>query len=512
VRALLALFVRSLKEDVRVKSTYIVRAALVMLVLFFLWITHSNSRWSGAVGRQFFTTVVWVDLFVLSVVGLSYFASAITEEKENETLGLLRMTNLDALSILLGKSTGRLLGALFILAAQLPFMLVAVTMGGLAVQQVIAGFVCLFGYVFLLANVGLFSSVVAKRSSTATMLSGAIIVALLVIPWWLGGSVQFVSATRLEQWLLAWAEATPFGRLTQVLYTGFSSSVFGWQFAASLIGGVIFFGLAWLIFERFADSSDEKPVPGLTVSVPDEITPARALAGRAQIPALPWKDYNYVAGGDMAVVVKCILAFVILLLGLPVLRFHDALMAFGGVMTFYMSLFLALCLSLDASRIFKREREQRTLSSLLILPLSARRLVWAKTTGCLKASWPAIAGLAIALSLLAIGAGNELLDEINEQRSYWVKDLFYATCLFAYALFTGLLLPTFIAWLSLRMRWGALPVGLTIWFFGSFGLGAILFSLAQEGAVILLPVISFCMLMGFWGSIPGKLEQLAAEE
>jgi ABC-type transport system involved in multi-copper enzyme maturation permease subunit len=512
VRALLALFVRSLKEDVRGKSTYIVRAALVMLVLFFLWITHSSARWSGAVGREFFTTVVWVDLFVLSVVGLSYFASAITEEKENETLGLLRMTNLDALSILMGKSTSRLLGALFILAAQLPFMLVAVTMGGLAVQQVIAGFVCLFGYVFLLANVGLFSSVVAKRSSTATMLSGAIIVALLVLPWWLGRSLQFLNATRLEQWFDAWAQATPFGRLTQILYTGFSSSVFGWQFAVSLAGGVIFFGLAWLIFERFANSSDEKPVPGLTVSVPDKITPARALAGRAQMPALLWKDYNYVAGGDMAVVVKCVLGFVILLLGLPMLRFHDSLIAFGVTTTFYMSLFLALCLSLDASRMFKREREQRTLSSLLTLPFSTRRFVWEKTLGCLKASWPAIAGLVITLLLLAIGAVGDLLDDINHQRSYWVKDLFYAICVFAYASFTGLLLPAFIAWLSLRMRWGALPVGITIWCFGNFGLGAILFFLAQEGAVILLPIISFCMLIGFWGSIPGKLEQLAAEE
>src|SRR4030095_10730032 len=200
-------------------------------------------------------------------------------------------------------------------------------------------------------------------------------------------------------------KATPFVRLTQVLSTSFSSSVFGWQFAASLVGGVIFFGFAWLIFERFANSSDEKPAPGLTVSVPDEITPARALAGRAQIPALRWKDYNYVAGGDMAVVAKCVLGFILLLLGLPMLRYHDGLVAFGGITTFYMSLFLALCLSLDASRIFKREREQRTLSSLLILPFSTRRFVWEKTLGCLKASWPPLRALALALLLLAIGGG-----------------------------------------------------------------------------------------------------------
>lgn len=481
-----------------------------MLVLFFLWITHTTSRWSGAVGRNFFTTVMWIDLFVLSIVGLSYFASAITEEKENDTLGLLRMTDLDALSILMGKSTGRLLGALFILLAQLPFMLVAVTMGGLVVHQVLAGFACLLGYVFLLSNVGLFCSVVAKRVAGATMLSGAVIFALLVLPWWLYGSGQLADGSWLERGLDTWARMTPFVHLGQVVWTGFNGAIFGWQFFASLVVGVIFFGLAWLLFDRFADPSDEKPGAGFVAPVANEVTPTRALAGRAKTPALRWKDYHYVAGGSTSVVLQSMVILVIIIVSMNALRNNrsEAWAMFGFFMSQLSGLFLAFCLAINASRIFKKERDQRTLSSLLMLPMSTSRLVWEKTFGCLKAVLPGILGFGLGLTILACAAVSEFL----ARPANFSSDAIYVVFGIAHAFFTGLLLPVFIAWLSLRMRWGALPVGITIWFLVNFGAAAVLFLVAQEAAMILLPVSSLCALIGFWQTIPSKLEALAAED
>src|SRR6188508_1110713 len=127
---LLALFARSLREDVRLKMTYFTRVGLVAVILLFLLSTTDAFGWTNAPGLRFFGTVVFINFFFIVLAGFSYFASAITEEKEEMTLGLLRMTNLDPLSILLGKSTSRLIGALLLLVAQLPFTLLAISLGG----------------------------------------------------------------------------------------------------------------------------------------------------------------------------------------------------------------------------------------------------------------------------------------------------------------------------------------------------------------------------------------------
>ena len=105
---LLALFIRSLREDSRQKLTYLSRSGLVLVILLFLFMTQSSMGWGNAPGLRFFSTVIFIDLCFVILAGVSYFSSAISEEKEEMTLGLLRMTNLNPLSILLGKSTSRL--------------------------------------------------------------------------------------------------------------------------------------------------------------------------------------------------------------------------------------------------------------------------------------------------------------------------------------------------------------------------------------------------------------------
>src|SRR5439155_21710329 len=121
--------------------------------------TQESMRWLGAPGLRFFQAVVQINFFFITLAGVGYFASAITEEKEEMTLGLLRMTSLNPLSILLGKSTSRVFGAVLLLLAQFPFTLLAVSLGGVSVAQVMAVYCTLGAYVFLLSNVALFCSV-----------------------------------------------------------------------------------------------------------------------------------------------------------------------------------------------------------------------------------------------------------------------------------------------------------------------------------------------------------------
>ena len=172
---LLALFTRSLREDTRSKSTYWARAGLAAFMLVVMGMAAFARATGGAPGLVFLKSAAWLQTMFLTISGLGYFGSAITEEKEDETLGLLRMTNLSPLSILLGKSTSRLCGALLLLAAQLPFTFMAVTLGGVSPRQVLAAYCTLGAYTFLLCNLALLASVIMPRTVTAAACTGGIL-------------------------------------------------------------------------------------------------------------------------------------------------------------------------------------------------------------------------------------------------------------------------------------------------------------------------------------------------
>src|SRR6266853_3768221 len=183
ISPLLALFARSLREDARLKMTYFARVALVGVILLFLLSVRTSYGWGNAPGLQFFGSVVFINCTFIVLAGLSHFASAITEEKEEMTLGLLRMTNLNALSILLGKSTSRVVNALLLLAAQFPFTLLAISLGGVAVRQVVAAYCTLGAFIIFMANLALLASVVCRRTTGAAVVTGVtLFVFFAVVP------------------------------------------------------------------------------------------------------------------------------------------------------------------------------------------------------------------------------------------------------------------------------------------------------------------------------------------
>jgi len=130
----LGLFERSLRLETRSALMCWARTGLLCLILLVLIPIQSLARAGmfSAPGLRFLQEVVWLNLVFITLAGLSYFASAITEEKEEMMLGLLRMTDLNSVAILLGKSTSRLVGALLLLLVQVPFVLLTVTLGGWA--------------------------------------------------------------------------------------------------------------------------------------------------------------------------------------------------------------------------------------------------------------------------------------------------------------------------------------------------------------------------------------------
>ncbi|MDP7277412.1 MAG: hypothetical protein QF363_18170 [Planctomycetaceae bacterium] len=257
MRGSLALFTRGLRVDCRRWPMHLLRFLLVGAFLFFLFVAWANSRLEigTAPGLMFFSLISYTNFVFITLAGTSFFTSSITEEKEEQTLGLLKMAGVSAVGILLGKLGPRLINALLLLAIQYPFVQLAVTLGGILPRQIQATYITLAGYIVLMSGMGLFCSVVAARTRSAVALMHTIIwmPLLLQLLLWItrssGGTGPLMQAAQDRVgWVSIWSVV---GRLQSVMMIGFSGGAVGIQFYAHLVGGAAAFLLAWLCFERF---------------------------------------------------------------------------------------------------------------------------------------------------------------------------------------------------------------------------------------------------------------------
>ena len=70
---------------------------------------------------------------------------------------------------------------MLLLLVQFPFTLLAITLGGVTLNQVLAAYCSLTAYMVLLANVGLLCSVVFRRGGLASSVTGLLILLYLAI-------------------------------------------------------------------------------------------------------------------------------------------------------------------------------------------------------------------------------------------------------------------------------------------------------------------------------------------
>ncbi len=464
---LLALFTRSLREDTRSKSTYWARGGMAAFVLLILLVvtTISNSAGAlgmGAAGLYFFGAVISLQVVCITLVGLSFFASAITEEKEEETLGLLRMTNLNPLSILLGKSTSRLCGALLLLAGLFPFTLLAITLGGVSFAQILASYCTLGAYTFLLCNLALLWSVVAPHTARAALftvasltvffsgglLVGALQSGLLKYRWMTSGSG---TDGKMDAVVAAAHAATPIGRLTEILATGFSGAPAGWQVWTNLALGLACFFAAWAVFTRCADRAAD----GATAAFPRR----RVLGVRFRRPprpwknALAWKDFHFLSGGRPGFLVR-LLGYG----GLAVWMIISAMRSSANQAMWIVPAVSSLVgfafmveLAVVASRVFRTELSAQTWSSLALLPMTVRQIARRKLLGGLLATVPAAVTMLLATGLNVIFfSGNTGMPPtmvVASTVTGWVTTLF---------------IVFLIAFLSLLIKRGALALGFVI--------------------------------------------------
>ena len=481
---LLALFTRSLREDTRSKSTYWARAGLAAFMLVVMGMAAFARATGGAPGLVFLKSAAWLQAMFLTISGLGYFGSAITEEKEDETLGLLRMTNLSPLSILLGKSTSRLCGALLLLAAQLPFTFMAVTLGGVSPRQVLAAYCTLGAYTFLLCNLALLASVIMPRTVTAAACTGGILLGVFTF------GAAFVPQL---------AAASPFHQMGVIFQTGFDGPVAGFQVIANLAAGLVFFLLAWMFFRAFCETSSD----GASAFATSRrwlrrgwFAPERPEAGRA----LQWKDCHFLHGGKFVTACKwaaCAALAVFVAVnsrdsdGFSAAEFSPQLFAVGAF-------WLIAEIGFIASRICAVEVRDKTLSSLALLPQDLPQTFREKMNGCRRCLAPSGALLGFAMLTAIIGAFGHAWQNA-------ALAVVFGSMSFAYAFAMTYLGACLTLYLSLRMKRGALPLAIIIC------LASSVFAVIPCIGFFALPVVAFFVGRDLSRKTLLLLEDLAAE-
>ncbi|MDB5344137.1 MAG: hypothetical protein JWP89_2514 [Schlesneria sp.] len=460
----LALVGRSLRVDSRSVQSHLARLGLMAAIYVALCVAQWNSTSFGAPGLRFFYGIGYLNLTFMTLLGLSFFSTSISEEKEEDTLGLMLMAGISPLGTLIGKSGGRLAQALLLIAVQYPFTLLAVTMGGVTQAQVSAVYLGLAAYLVLLAGFGLLCSTIGSNNRSAATCMTIGLLAYVLIPRLAASLFIFLTRNGAVGAIQAGAILDPIARFSVfeqmgwILTTGFGDPKFSWQVISNLSTGLFCFGLAWALF-------------GLCSRQPGTESTTRGLIARSHgrfrwfSPGRPWanpflwKDYYFVSGGLGMIPAR--LAFCLGLYGIALLQHNYQ---GGGLRNLYMDvsfyqIFLSLAVSIDAARLLARsvndEIRGQTLSSLIMLPESSVSLIYSKFAGALIGWLP---GVAVEIMITAI------TDQGRKNCAAMIREPmgFYVTTFF-------ILIPHLAMLLSAYLRWGAVPLSAVISIGSLFG-------------------------------------------
>lgn len=429
----------SLMIDSRRMGLHAIRFGMAMILYFVVCYAQSRSL-VFASGRSLFQSQLTVTVIFIALTAIFGFSQSIAEEKEDDTLGMIRLADISPLAIILGKTVASLLDALMLIAIQFPFTIIAITLGGVSWPQVSAAYVTLAVYLWLLAAIGILASVIQPTGALAARLTALVVLAYLVPPY-IPTSVLPFSAIPYQ--------ITRFSlpvRLNEITESDFAGSPFHWAVAFGMVAGLACLIAAWFAFDRFAliTSTETRPV-NLSIS--------RRFVRRAWTNPVIWRTYMFETGGIAWTIVRFGAQLTIIFLisltdlsGAP----YGFLFARSAILC---GLFSLLDGTWSASRLFRDEIRNRTWSTLVQTPHSVPQLAMSKSCGWLLGLAPSI-----VTPILLIFA-TLLFHEHIDRSGQWEISL--ATITTSLAIFGYLHLLTL---LSLYFGWKSIPLTLTTCF------------------------------------------------
>ena len=435
----LALLVRALRTESRDIKSHLFRmglAGVVVLILFIGWLLSENMSASGLI---MFKAMTWANWVFITLAAGTFFAIAISEETEQQTLGLLRMANIGPASLLLGKWLPRMLAAFVLVSIQFPFTWMTVTLGGVSWQQIWASYLMLLAHLVLVGNLGLLCSVWRPNSASACAWTFSLMVIGRLAPAVCWGTLEYLaqhgwfsreySASFLQEIVLplnAWSAS---GRLyLEILATSFKGSAWSPQVISNLAIGAVLFLISWLIFDpvTMRHMSGGPQRKSLLVRL---LTRTKRDSSTVWNWALGWKDFRQVGGGLQAVLIKLVLyaslfATVIYTNVLFGSTYGEGARIACGILAgliFWGLLPLEMCFL--AGKLFRPELTNQTWSTLLTLPKSVPEIAYSKLGGAMLGLLPTL----VVLGMSSVPVLGDFLLELSRSPGFAVFVMYYYT-------------------------------------------------------------------------------------
>lgn len=406
---------RKLREDETRKSTHIVRAGVALVVLILLAGFIATAGQSDAPGLVLLNVVIWVNVAAVMLVALTSFTPVLAEERDAGTLPLLKLCSEADRSVLLGLTLPRLSFALALLAVQIPFALLAVTLGGVTPRQVLGCYFCLCASTILL-------SAVTTAAATLTKTVGGVVQLLfayaftLVVCSFIGG---VTIGQPIENYLFSLYAAFPGIEIAYWLSDP-NRPFIGPYLGSVVVQTLIAIVIAWIVFPV----SD---VTGTVTEGPTLATKLRLYAARNRKFAPrnfdkgphAWKDYHLVAGGHVGLAMRTVMYLVFPTLAAVVTYIYQLMGNSSQSVSEVFSIFAATlgtavsfglpieCAWLAARRV-RLEIDDSAWELLELLPTSRQFILSGKGTGTIRGLFP---GLILGVLALFIAGAAEGVEE-----------------------------------------------------------------------------------------------------
>ncbi|MBP8304120.1 MAG: ABC transporter permease [Phycisphaerae bacterium] len=198
---------KELRVSSRRRRSYVVRTAYLALLTLFVALVWADvaewtgpgiafSAWMARVGRWFTLLTVWFQFVACQVVAAVLCSTAISEEVQHRTLGVLMTTPVSSLQIVLGKLLSRLFQTWILIGLSLPLLALVRVYGGIPWGFLIGGLALTASAAMFAGSVSLFLSIVCGRAYAVILWSVLGLIAL----W---GLVPFLTFLLADAWDLA---------------------------------------------------------------------------------------------------------------------------------------------------------------------------------------------------------------------------------------------------------------------------------------------------------------------